>query len=321
MIIMEPMVMRDALIDRICDKMATNDDIMFISADFGSPALDKLRNKYKDRFINVGIAEQNLINISVGLALEGYIVYAYAIAPFLTMRAYEQIRNNVALLAQVRKLNINLISVGVGLSYDVTGPTHHCLEDISIMRTLPNIMFFSPCDCVTIEKFVDTSIAGNYPKYIRLDGKKLQQIYDTEDRIKISDGFCELIAGEKICLISTGYMTHTALESAAKLKNMGINIGVIDMFILNVINDDLFLGLVKKYKYVITLEEGFINKGGMDAFISGILRSKDMPVILKNIGFDGKYVFDVGDRAYLHKINRSDSDSIINVVIKLINLI
>src|SRR5208337_5213045 len=108
-------------------------------ADFGSPKLDKLREDFSDRFINVGIAEQNLVNVSTGLALEGYTVYAYAIAPFLVMRAFEQIRNNMSLLYHTRELNVNLIGVGAGLSYDVSGPTHHSVEDIAIIRTLPNM--------------------------------------------------------------------------------------------------------------------------------------------------------------------------------------
>src|SRR4030043_1505192 len=108
-------IMRDVFIEQIYNRMVKDDNLFFVSADFGSPKLDNLREKFKDRFINVGIAEQNLINISTGLALEGYIVYAYAIAPFLTMRAYEQIRN-LSLLSQIKEVNLNLIGVGIGLS-------------------------------------------------------------------------------------------------------------------------------------------------------------------------------------------------------------
>ena len=127
--------MRDALIEQIYEKMYDNDRIFFVSADMGAPALDKLREDFKDRFVNVGIAEQNLVNVSTGLALEGFTVYAYAIAGFLTMRAYEQIRINLALSAQRKEINVNLIGVGAGVSYDVSGPTHHCFEDLTIMRS------------------------------------------------------------------------------------------------------------------------------------------------------------------------------------------
>ena len=143
---METKMMRDVFIEQVYYRMRDDRNIFFLCADFGSPKLDKLKEDFNDRFINVGIAEQNLINISTGLALEGFTVYAYAIAPFLVMRAYEQIRINLSLHAQLRDVNVNLVGVGAGLSYDVSGPTHHCLEDITIMKVLPNLEVFSPSD-------------------------------------------------------------------------------------------------------------------------------------------------------------------------------
>ncbi|HQJ94664.1 MAG TPA: hypothetical protein PLT06_07500, partial [Syntrophorhabdaceae bacterium] len=107
----EKKAMRDVFIERIYERMLTDKNVFFLTADFGSPVLDKLRDDFKDRFINVGIAEQNLVNIAAGLATEGFCVYAYAIAPFLTMRAFEQIRNNLSLLSRAHKLNVNLIGV------------------------------------------------------------------------------------------------------------------------------------------------------------------------------------------------------------------
>ena len=118
----KPIAMRDALLDRVWRSMATDDKVFFATADFGSPVLDKIRADHPDRFVNVGIAEQQLINVSVGLALEGYTVFAYAIAPFITMRCYEQIRVSLALLSEVRPMNVNLIGVGAGYSYVVSGP-------------------------------------------------------------------------------------------------------------------------------------------------------------------------------------------------------
>ena len=138
----KPIAMRDALLERIWLSMRDDESIFFTCADFGSPVLDKIREQFPDRFINVGIAEQNLINVSAGLAIEGYKVFAYAIAPFITMRCYEQIRVSLALLSVVRPMNVNLIGVGAGYSYVVSGPTHQCYEDLTIMRALPNFRIF-----------------------------------------------------------------------------------------------------------------------------------------------------------------------------------
>ena len=311
--------MRDVFIEEIYHRMYEDDDILFISADFGSPKLDSIRKDFKDRFINVGIAEQNLINISTGLALEGYTVYTYAIAPFLTMRAYEQIRINISLHSQLKDMNINIIGVGTGLSYDVTGPTHHCLEDISIMMTLPNITIFSPSDWILSQKFVDYSIKIKRPKYIRFDGKFLPQIYEKED-IVLEKGFYEIKKGKDICLISTGYMTHKAIDIANTLVTDNINIGVVDIFLLKPLNEDLFFDAIKRYKWVVTLEEAFINKGGLDSLISSILDRNDIEnsIRSKRLGFKDTYIFDIGDREYLHKLYGLDNDNIIKIIKKVL---
>lgn len=307
----EKKAMRDVFIEQIYNRMADDDSLFFLSADFGSPKLDRIREDYKDRFINVGIAEQNLINVATGLALEGFTVYAYAIAPFLIMRAYEQIRNNLSLLSHTHKINVNLIGVGAGLSYDVSGPTHHCVEDISIMRTLPNITIFSPSDWALAERFVNYSIENIGPKYLRFDSKPLPCIYGDRANIEIRKGFFELTEGSEICLVATGYMTHTALDVVSRLGEEGINIGLIDVFLIKPLDENLLFKKLNKYKFIITLEEGFINKGGLDSIILGILNKKESNIRLRRIGFNDAYVFDIGSREYLHKLNKLDREGII----------
>ena len=306
--------MRDVLIERIYNLMLKNEKIIFLSADFGAPALDKIRREFKDRFINVGIAEQNLINLSAGLSLEGFIVYAYGIAPFLTMRAYEQIRINLSMLSQLHTINVNLIGVGAGLSYDVSGPTHHCLEDIIIMRALPNIIIFSPSDWVLMKNFVDFTVNVNKPKYLRLDGKALPRIYNEKDNLDLSNGYFELLKGEKICLVSTGYMTGVGLQVARKLLKYKIKVGLVDIFLLSQLNESSLLNILKMYNVIFTLEEGFINKGGLDSVVSNLLNNYNLHIRLKKIGFDEKYIFCGGDRNYLHKLSGLDEESIIHII-------
>jgi len=305
--------MRDVFIEELCNRMEEDKSIFFVCADFGSPKLDRLRSSFKDRFINVGIAEQNLINVSTGLALEGFTVYAYAIAPFLTMRPYEQIRINLSMQSQIRDINVNLVGVGAGLSYDVSGPTHHCLEDLSIMMVLPNIEIFSPSDWVLAKKFVDHSINIKKPKYLRFDGKPLPPIYDEVD---MDSGFSELKKGGDICIVSTGYMTHTALGAANKLKQEGIKAGLIDVFMLRPLDEERLFGKLKQYKHVLTLEEGFINRSGLDSLVSRLLSKNGSAIKLKCSGFGDSYVFDIGSRSYLHGLNKLDEASIIKSIRK-----
>ncbi|MBF0318517.1 MAG: transketolase [Nitrospirae bacterium] len=303
--------MRDAFLDGLCDRMRDDGSIFFLSADFGSPALDKLRLTYKGRFINVGIAEQNLINVATGLALEGCTVYAYAIAPFISMRAYEQIRNNLSVMSEFYSLNVNMIGVGAGLSYDVSGPTHHCLEDISVMRTLPNIDVFSPSDWALCDKYIDYSIENRHPKYLRFDGKPHPMIYDKSMNLDIKKGFHVLQKGDKTCVVATGYMTHTALKA---IKSIDACVGLIDMFFLSRYDEQALISALSSYETIITIEEGFIDKAGLDSAVSHLIGKMPHDCKLIRMGFKDKYVFDLGSRDYLHELTGLSQTDIIKTI-------
>jgi transketolase len=298
-----PRVMRDVLIEQIYGRMFDNKRIVFLSADFGSPVLDKLRASFPDRFMNVGIAEQNLINIATGFALEGFVVYAYGIAPFITMRAYEQIRINLSMLSHTREINVNLIGVGAGLSYDFTGPTHHCLEDLGIMRLFPNLVLFSPSDSATVEAFVDYSVAIKKPKYLRLEGKPVVDIDFPQSAIDMSKGFREITFGSDVCLVCTGHMTQKALRVAGELRKSDIDTGVIDVFLLKPVDEELLCHALSKYRAVYCIEEAFAKGGGLGTLVSDLCQERGMNMTIRKFGFEDKYCFEIGDRDFLHEQN------------------
>ena len=293
--------MRDSLLERIHQLMKDDDKLYFVTADFGSPVLDRIRENYPKRFINVGIAEQNLINISAGLALEGYKVFAYAIAPFITMRCFEQIRVNLALLSNVRKMNVTLIGVGAGYSYVVSGPTHQCYEDISLMRSMPNVRVLSPSDQFVSESLVSQCVATEGIKYLRLDAQVLPQIYE-EGFSFPQDGFIEKEHGSDLCVISTGYMTHTAEALIVQLKGVGVSCGLVDLIDISHFSDKKMIETLENYKYVVSLEEGFAGRGGLDSRILNLINSYSLKCEYKNFGVEGGYQFEIGDRQSLHEL-------------------
>lgn len=297
-----PIAMRDAFLECIFESMAKDDLIFFISADFGSPVLDKIRTNFPDRFINVGIAEQNLINVSVGLALEGYKVFAYAIAPFITMRCYEQIRVSLALLSEVRPMNVNLIGVGAGYSYVVSGPTHQCYEDLTLMRALPNMMVYSPADHITASVLFDLCLSQKSPKYLRFDAQVLPVLYEEPIRLSnIKNGFHVHRKGSQICLLATGFMMHTALKVANQLEAQGISVGLIDLFNISHFSSDLLYVALKAYDKIVTMEEGFRGRGGVDAMIFEFIARKKINARVLNMGVEPKYRFELGSREELHE--------------------
>lgn len=296
----KPVAMRDVFLKQILDAMHEDSSIYFVSADFGSPILDGIRENFPDRFVNVGIAEQNLINISAGLALEGFKVFAYAIAPFITMRCYEQTRVNLALLSTIRDMNVTLIGVGAGYSYVVSGPTHQCYEDISIMRAMPNMGVFSPSDSITAGALFAQCIKQKGPKYLRLDAQVLPALYQAED-IQLDHGFQELVHGDDLRIIATGYMVHSALSVADILKQRGIKAKVIDLYNLSGFSSHALLKALGDAKQIVSMEEGFVGRGGMDMMLMNWLNQYAPNKKLMNFGVEGSYRFELGSRQELHE--------------------
>jgi transketolase len=294
-----PSTLRDACIDAIYAAMERRASVMFLSADFGAPRLDQLRKEFPRRFFNVGIAEQNMVNVAAGLALEGHTVFAYAIAPFLCLRAYEQIRNNLSMLSRLRPLNVNLIGVGTGLSYDVSGPTHHCLEDLGVMRALPGVEVTSPCGPDRVRQFVRHALTRPTPKYLRLDGKPLPPLPDRPGG-SFEHGHREVIRGQDVALVATGYMTHKAVRVAGRLRAEGISAGVVDVFHFTSAASSRMARTLQRYDRLATMEEGFMGRGGLDAHVAEAV-PRFSPGRLWTIGFRPGYVFDIGGREFLYE--------------------
>ncbi|WP_096030084.1 transketolase family protein [Campylobacter lanienae] len=287
------LTMRDAFFINLYEEMDKNENIYLVTADFGAPMLDKIRESFNKRAINVGIAEQNAINIAAGLALEGKCVYVYGIAPFISMRPFEQLRINLSALSSLRNINVNIISVGAGASYSISGPTHHCLEDLSLIRTLPNFEIFSPSDSELVNRYFKHTIEIKMPKYLRFDATALPTLeYNAYD---INDGFrVKKSKKSNIAIISTGYMSQKAYEISKEY-----DIELIDIYSINSNQNDKLIEYINRYEHIITLEEGFINCGGLDSYINFYIKNKN----IINLGFAKKYTFDIGDREFIHSLN------------------
>jgi transketolase len=306
----KPKAMRDVFLKKIHAEMGKNPSIFFVTADFGSPVLDSILADFPERVVNVGIAEQNLINISTGLALEGFKVYAYAIAPFITMRCYEQIKVNLSLLSELKTMDVSLIGVGAGFSYVVSGPTHHSIEDISIMRTLPNFEIISPSDWVSAEASFEFSLENKKPKYFRFDSQASEALYEEDFKFPAS-GFKVLSEGGDAVIIATGYMTRHALAVVELLKEHNINLKLIDLFKLKNVDQDLLADELKQYSSIFTLEEAFIKKGGVDSILLNLVNDFGLKAKVTAMGISDEYKFALGSRDELFANYALDKESIV----------
>jgi transketolase len=217
------------------------------------------------------------------------------------MRCFEQIRNNLALLSNIRPVNVNILSVGAGFSYEVSGPTHHALEDSALMRTLPNLELFSPSDSVMAGAFVPYALSHQTPKYCRLDGKPLPVIYPAGHSFDFRKGFEILQRGDRVGLVSTGCLTHGALELCQSVPEWRGRVGLIDLFMLQPMDEAALQEQLRGYKHIITLEEGFTGKGGLDGLINKLMIQARHTATVDSLGIPPRYLFEAGSRAYLRQ--------------------
>jgi transketolase len=268
--------MRDSFFERIYDLAKQDKDIVIVSADMAAPALDVFRKEFKDRFINVGISEQNAILVASGLALTGKKPIAYAITQFISLRAYEQIR----IYPCGMNLPVAIVGVGAGVGYYESGPTHHIIEDISIMRTLPHLKIYNASDQESAKAFANFAVDGIGPKYIRLDRDKLGGIHDPDE--KYGTGLSVLTPLYAVNIITTGNMVKIALDVKNKLSMEGINIGVVDIYRFPTDKAGL-LAVLRDSQTLVTLEEHTL-AGGLGSYILEVMNDNGIVLPIKRLG-------------------------------------
>ena len=299
---MTELSMRDAFLDTLYEVAQENHDVILLSNDLGAPSLDKFRSDLSAQFIHGGISEQNQVNLAAGLAMEGKRVFLYSISPFLPLRCLEQIRLHLC----VKGLPVTLVGLGAGYAYDKSGPTHHSIEDIAVMRALPNITILSPSDSVMAAAFAHMAYSEPGPKYIRLDRESLPQLYGDGSEFKY--GMISPKGGRDINIISTGYMVHQAMKVAGKLQEHQIYARVLDLYRIKPIDTRMLLQAVKMRGAVVTLEEHFVT-GGIGSIVAEILADSGKSTPLLRLGIPDQYFLDYG-RETLHKLCGLDVESV-----------
>ncbi len=295
---------RDAFWNKVYELAKADRDIVIITADMGAPALDRIRKDLASQFVNVGIAEQNAITLAAGLSLTGKRVFAYAIAPFITLRCLEQIRVENAIM----KIPVTIVGVGAGFGYEDSGPTHHLIEDIAIIRAMPDITIHSITDSVMASAFAELSCTMQTANYIRLDRQVMPNIY--RENTDFTAGISVLKENKNTYIISTGCMTHMAIDIAYRLEKQKMQVGVIDVYTLP-INDRLLLEALKGVRKIITLEEHFL-PGGLGSALCEILNDNNLFIPVKRLGLSTSrgYCYKYGGREAIRNYYGADKDSV-----------
>ena len=268
----------------LLELMKEHNNIMVLSADMSTPAgLDKFKAAYPEHFLNVGIAEQNMIGIAAGLADEGYKIICVAQACFITMRCFEQVRQYAGYMG----IPMILVGIGSGLSLQYMGNTHYALEDIALMRTIPNMTVVAPCDALEASKALEEAIHQNGSTYMRFFGGTGIPTVHLENVDFELDKAITLREGNDLAILACGSMVKQALQTAEALSEQGIESEVIDVHTIKPF-DVAVLDNCNKKKLIVTIEEHRLI-GGLGSVVSMRLKERQIATPLLHIGVDETY--------------------------------
>lgn len=287
--------MRNTFINTLSELAAKHEDIFLLCGDLGYSVLEPFAAKFPDRYINVGIAEQNMTQVAAGLAREGYNVFTYSIGNFPTLRAMEQIRYDVC----YHEANVKVVAVGAGYAYGPQGVSHHTTEDIAMLRSIPNMTVCAPADAVEARAAAEFMATHKGPGYVRINKSGEPKVHDAPLVLTPGHMIC-VREGKGTAVLTTGAVLHTA---ATELQQSGRDWALYSVpFVGNYAAG--MLQQLAQYETIVTMEEHQLNGGFgssiiellSDAFAKGAIAR--MPVV-KRIGIDNKFIGVCGGQDYL----------------------
>jgi transketolase len=292
--------MRTAFIEALIASARTHPDIFLVVGDLGFSVVEPFAKEFPDRFLNAGIAEQNMMGMAAGLASEGYHVFTYSIANFPTLRCLEQFRNDVC----YHNLSVTIVAVGAGLAYGNLGYSHHGVQDIACLRGMPNIQLLSPCDPVETKAALRHLVSNPGPSYLRL-GKA------GEAELRVTGSFGRgpiLVAGSaqsKQAVVATGSILGEALRAAASVED----VAVYSMPVMAPVTGS-DLEALWQHSRIITVEE-HVRQGGLGELLAGFRPAGVRQLILS---IDNDLSGIVGSQQFLRRAHKIDSDAISQVL-------
>lgn len=307
--------MRNHVISEVIELAGQDKRIMMLAGDLGFNVIEGFRDKYPDRFVNVGIAEQNMSAVAAGLALSGNIVFTYSIGNFATLRGIEQIRNDIC----YHHANVKILAVGCGFAYGDLGMTHHATEDIAMMRALPYMRVFVPSDSKEAVFCLREAYTYDGPAYVRMARGGEPDFHCQYDEGQMSD-FLEISPCSSIVNI---LCCGTILSEGYKLKEMlshnGIEAGLFSVPFVKPINGERVLDVSKRSQLIVTMEDHNII-GGLGGTVAEIISSVwEKHAVLLRIGLDETFTEIVGEQNYLRRYYGMNAENVLPRIMEILN--
>jgi transketolase len=285
--------MRTTFVSVLTERAEFDENIFLLTPDMGFSVFEGFEERYPDRFLNTGIAEQNTVGIAAGLALSGFKPYIYSIAPFALMRCYEQIRID----ASYMEANIKIVGAGGGVAYGSAGTTHHIIEDFAIAKVLPNMVVCAPADPLEARQIFEQSLCTESPMYIRLAKNNEPSVHFSDDVINIGKAFT-LKEGGDLEILTTGTITHRVTEWLPELQKQGISAGVTIFPTIKPLDTEFLDVLIKTEKNILVVEEHNII-GGLGESICAYLAMKNVKNKIRLLGIPDVYSHYVGSQQFI----------------------
>ena len=283
--------MRTAFIEALCDLAGQDDRIWLLCGDLGYSVLERFAASFPDRFVNVGVAEQNMTGVAAGLALSGNVVFTYSIANFPTLRCLEQIRNDVC----YHHANVKVVAVGGGFTYGPQGYTHHGIEDLSILRSLPEMTVVAPGDPVEARLATAAVARREGPCYLRLGRAGEPVVHAVLPAFEIGRAI-GVREGKDATLISTGGMLKRAVDAHDALEARGISARVLSMHTLKPLDEEAVLRAARETGAVVTLEE-HNRHGGLGSAVADVLAEAAAAVPFAKVAVPDRFWHTAGSQA------------------------
>lgn len=305
--------MRQALANALVERARKDDKIVVLDADLMSCHATKVfKAEFPDRFVNVGIAEQNLIGISAGLSAMGKTPFAYSFGPFATRRCYDQIFISVAYAYQ----NVKIVGSDPGVTAEYNGGTHMPFEDMALMRAVPHMVCFEPTDATMLEKAVDQIADYKGGVYIRMPRKKMEKVYDDSLNFELGKAI-RLREGTDVTLIASGIMVSRALEAADMLQNDGISARVVNIHTWKPIDKEELIACAKETGAIVTCENHNVCNG-LGSAVSEVL-VQNHPVPMRLVGVQDEFG-QVGKNAYLSEVYHLTAQDIYQNALEVVKM-
>lgn len=307
------MEMRELFSNEIEKIMNENDNIVILNADLAKPnGFGNLQKKYPEKVINVGIAEQNMACIAAGMSGYGYIPFICTFTPFATRRICDQIAISICYAKQ----NVKIIGTDPGISAEYNGGTHMSMEDIGVLRSIPNMVIFEPVDNNQLKNLLPQIIDYKGPVYIRMFRKTTPDIFSEDERFNLFKSKI-IKSGEDVSIFCSGIMVSEVLEANKELEKLGINAEIINVHTIKPLDEETVINSAKKTKAVVTAENHNII-GGLRSAVAETL-SENCPVPLRSIGVRDTFG-QVGKMPFLKETYNMTSEDIVNAVLSVLKM-